>query len=167
LIPQPSSPFIKMLRVACFFTVISLASAAILPRGFAVVAAPAKAEACVDTQSADICTPVTCNAMPSLGFDMCRKSCGWCELSAPPCTNAAADATCDAYKAANQCASPSVTANCAKSCGICTDTPAPPTPQDPSCKNAAADKTCDAYKAENQCGSASVIVNCKKSCGLC
>lgn len=37
----------------------------------------------------------------------------------------------------------SMQANCAKSCGVCTDL-APPV--NPTCKNAAADATCDAYK---------------------
>ncbi|GMR38223.1 hypothetical protein PMAYCL1PPCAC_08418, partial [Pristionchus mayeri] len=156
---------IKMLRIISIMSFISMTSAAILiPRGFAVAAVREVAATCADTQSPDICTPSTCKTMPSLGFDMCRKSCGWCDLSEPPCQNAADDGICDAYKAADQCSMKSVETNCAKSCGICT--PAPPAPSK-DCENIADDGTCDGYAAAELCSSGSVKANCQKSCNLC
>ncbi|KAF8363304.1 hypothetical protein PRIPAC_90227 [Pristionchus pacificus] len=153
-----------MLRSLIFTSFIAISSAMILPHGFASVIVRSGAATCVDTQTPAICIPSTCKTMPNLAYDSCRKSCGWCDLTQAPCQNVADDKTCDAYKAANQCSMSSMQANCAKSCGVCTDL-APPV--NPTCKNAAADATCDAYKAADMCAVASVIVNCKKSCSLC
>ncbi|GMR35004.1 hypothetical protein PMAYCL1PPCAC_05199, partial [Pristionchus mayeri] len=90
----------EMLRIVSFLFFVFMASAAILiSRGFGMVAVRGTAATCADTQSPDICAPNTCKTMPSLGFDMCRKCCGWCDLSEPPCQNAADDGICDAYKA--------------------------------------------------------------------